>query len=659
MVLTDLGQRIFLDRYAQKDPNAAQNLRVSDTVLVVDGSKRLKGTVILVGKDATVELDDGTQRNVPLNLIELPIETLEDMHARVAAGIASVEADSTLWTGNFKWLLKDNKFVPAGRIQASAGTPYKLTSFNCFVIPSPHDSRGGIVKTLGEMTEIMSRGGGVGINFSSLRPKHALVRGVNGRSSGPIPFIDIYSRMTGTIEQAGSRRGALMAMLNDWHPDIFSFISAKTAPDYMTNCNISVCFSDAFMEQLAADGDWTLCFPDTTHPDYDTAWTGDIVAWQAAGYPIVVYKTIKARELWDAVIASAHASAEPGVFFLDRANKMSNSHYYAPIIATNPCGEEPLPAWGVCNLGALNLAQFVTNGRVDWSSFMIAISYAVRFLDDVIDWTPYFYDVNREQQMSERRVGLGVMGLAEMLIKLKIRYGSDQGVKFVDELFSFLSYHAYAASIKLAQEKGAFPCFDAEQFLNSGYMQTMPKDIRRHVREFGIRNVTLLTIAPTGTTSTMLNTSGGVEPFFSLKWYRTSRLGTHEENLPLAQEWLDANPGSSLPHYFVTAMELSPEEQVKMQAAAQRWIDAAISKTVNVPGNYTIEQTARLYELMYELGCKGGTIYRDGSRTEQVLNLEKPKESGHAAPICDDCKIPMVAYEGCWKCPCGNELCQS
>lgn len=271
----------------------------------------------------------------------------------------------------------------------------------------------------------MSRGGGVGINLSSLRPHYAYVKGVNGRSSGSVSWGGLYDFATGLIEQGGSRRGALMLILNVWHPDVLEFIGAKRTMGRITNANISVGVTDDFMEAVKADGDWDLVFPDTNHPDYDNGWGGDLNQWRAKGRPVIVYKTVKARQIWDSIIENAWASAEPGVFFVDRYNKMSNSWYYAPVLCTNPCGEQGLPAWGVCNLGALNLGKFVQEGDVLWDELGMAVRYAIRFLDDVIDTTPYFFEENRQQQTKERRVGLGGMGLAEMLIQLGLRYGSQ------------------------------------------------------------------------------------------------------------------------------------------------------------------------------------------------------------------------------------------
>jgi ribonucleoside-diphosphate reductase alpha chain len=395
----------------------------------------------------------------------------------------------------------------------------------------------------------------------------------------------------------------------------------------ITNANISVGVSDALMEAVRHDADWNLMFPDNSHPAYDREWDGNLQNWLNAGYPVQLYRTVKARDLWNTIVESAWASAEPGLWFRDRYNKMANSHYYrtGEIISTNPCGEQGLPAWGVCNLGAINLSRFYDSkaGDVDWGSLKTTVRYAVRFLDNVIDVTPYFFEENREQQLSERRVGLGTMGAAELMIRLGIRYGGDESVAFIDRLYGFIARHAYEMSAEIAAEKGSFPMFEADGFLDSGFMQAMPADIREKIRTQGMRNVTLLTQAPTGTTGTMVNTSTGIEPFFSWTYYRKGRLGLHEENAPIAQEWFDANPESSeLPDYFVTAMELSPREHVRVQGAFQRWIDSAISKTSNVPNDYTVEQVSELYQYMYDLGCKGGTIYRDGSRDEQVLMLK-------------------------------------
>jgi len=630
--LNALGEKIFLDRYALKD-GKKQTVTVGDKVVVaidLETGQREVGTVTArEAEEVTIELGDGEIIQRALEHVDKPLEIRpEQMLDRVARGLAEVEQpdEQAEWQQNFRWLLDDWKFVPGGRILTAAGTNQNLTFYNCYVIPSPQDSREGIMTTLTQMTEIMSRGGGVGINISSLRPHHAYVRGVNGRSSGAISWGELYSFVTGLIEQGGSRRGALMLIMNVWHPDVLEFINSKRVMGRITNANISVGLTDDFMEAVKADAEWDLVFPDTSIPNYDNLWDGDLAAWQAAGRPVVVHKTVKARDIWHSIIESAWASAEPGVFFVERYNKMSNSWYYAPILCTNPCGEQGLPAWGVCNLGALNLAKFVTDGSVDWENLRQAVRYAVRFLDNVIDATPYFFEANQAQQLSERRVGMGTMGLAEMMIRLKIRYGSSESVEFLDKLYRFIAVEAYLASADYAAEKGAFPRFDAVKFLESGFMQNMPEPVRAAIREKGVRNVTLLTQAPTGTTGTMVNTSTGIEPFYFWSFHRTGRMGTHEERVNVYDEWVSQHSDQPLPDYFVTAMDLQPEDHVKVQAVIQRWIDSSISKTCNTPNSYTVDQTRELYELMYELGCKGGTIYRDGSRDVQVLNLKEEEE---------------------------------
>lgn len=634
--LAELGEKIFLDRYAIKDAKK-ETLAVGDTVVVCVNLKTGQREIGVVEKfnaetkEVHVKLRDGTIETRALEHVDKPLETVpEQMFERMAKHIASVEATPELkleWTGRFRELMDDWKYVPAGRIFTGAGTGQNLTYYNCYVIPSPKDSRQGIFETLGQMAEIMSRGGGVGINVSTLRPRYAYVKGVNGRSSGSVSWASLYSFVTGLIEQGGSRRGALMLILNVWHPDVIDFINSKKEAGKITNANISVGITDDFMSAVKNDQPWDLVFPDTSDPLFRDRWDGNLRRWRELGGKVIKHKTLRARDIWDNIISSAHSSAEPGMYFIDRANYYSNSHYFADLPCTNPCGEQPLPAWGVCNLGHINLAKHVDaeSRDVDWNKLKRTVQDAVRFQDNVIDATPYFFDENYEQQMSERRVGMGTIGLAEMLIKLKLRYGSPQGVEFIDKLYQFVSITAYETSVDLAREKGAFPKFEADKFLQSGFMQRMPEYIRHLVRQYGIRNVTILTQAPTGTIGTMVGTSTGIEPFFSWIYFRKSRLGVHQEHIKLAKDWLDAHPGEQLPDYFVTAMELTPEEHVQVQAAVQRWTDSAISKTVNAPEEYTIEQTKKLYELMYDLGCKGGTIYRDGSRDEQILATDHTK----------------------------------
>ncbi|MGI6103019.1 MAG: adenosylcobalamin-dependent ribonucleoside-diphosphate reductase [Patescibacteria group bacterium] len=652
--LSEIGYKIFLDRYAVKD-GKKETLAVDNTVVVntdLETGQREIGVVTKIeAKQVTVKLRvDGSEVTRAIEHVDKPIETdPAEMQSRVARGIAAVEKTAALrtkWEKKFRAALEDWKFVPAGRILTGAGSDQALTYYNCYVIPSPDDSRGGIIETLNRMAEIMSRGGGVGMNLSTLRPRYDYVKGVNGRSSGSVSWGSLYSFVTGLIEQGGSRRGALMLILNVWHPDIEEFISSKTEMGKITNANISVGVTDDFMKAVDEDADWDFVFPDRTDPDYDTMWNGDLAGWQAAGKPVKTYKTVKARALWDKIIDSAWASAEPGLFFVDRSNYFSNSHYYAPLISTNPCGEQPLPGWAVCNLGAINLAKFVRPSYtanaahtpaealegVEWESLKETIHTAVRFLDNVIDATPYFFKENEEQQFSERRVGLNTMGIAEMMVKLGIRYGSEEGNQFIDKLYEFIATETYRMSSDIAEEKGVFPRFNASKLLKSGYMKGMPKEVREWVREKGLRNVTLLTQAPNGTIGTMVGTSTGIEPFYYWTYQRKSRLGVHEEKVAVYEAWQAANPGREKPDYFVTAMDLSPDEHIRVQAAIQRWVDSAISKTCNVPNEYTREQVGDLYKLMHTLNCKGGTVYRDGSRDVQVLD-HKAKENNDSAAL--------------------------
>ena len=634
--LSELGEKIFLDRYAVKDVKR-ESLAVGDTVVVLVNPKTGQREIGLIQsldtqeKTAQVMLRDGQLEMRAIEHLDKPLETVpEQMFERIAKHIASVETTTekqTEWETKFRELMDDWKYVPAGRIFTGAGTGQNLTFYNCYVIPHPKDSRHGIFETLSQMAEIMSRGGGVGINVSSLRPRYAYVKGVNGRSSGAVSWASLYSFVTGLIEQGGSRRGALMLILNCWHPDVIDFINAKKEAGKITNANISVGITDDFMEAVKQDKPWDLVFPDTNDPLYATKWDGNLARWKAIGGRVIKHKTVRAQDIWDNIITSAWSSAEPGMYFIDRANYFSNSHYFADLPCTNPCGEQPLPAWGVCNLGHVNLAKHINKdtGEVLWDKLKQTVQYAVRFQDNVIDATPYFFDENKNQQLGERRVGMGTIGLAEMLIYKGLKYGSPEGVQFIDKLYQFIALTAYEESVELAREKGAFKKFEAEKYLQSGFMKQMPEYIRDLVRQYGIRNVTILTQAPTGTVGTMVGTSTGIEPFFSWVYFRKSRLGVHEEKIKLAQDWLEKHQTKDLPDYFATAMDLMPEEHVKVQAAVQKWTDSAISKTVNAPQDYTVEQTKQLYTLMYDLGCKGGTIYRDGSRDEQILAVDHKK----------------------------------
>ncbi|MBA2939873.1 adenosylcobalamin-dependent ribonucleoside-diphosphate reductase [Paenibacillus sp. CGMCC 1.16610] len=651
--LEGLSEKIFLDRYALKNADTSF-AKVGDTVLVLTKddpkfpAKEVGEIISREGDIVQVRTRSGETVKSAVEKLTLNIEkTPEEMWDRLAGAMASVETTPEKrreWTEKFRYILDDWKLVPGGRIAAGADASDELTLFNCYVIPSPHDSRGGIMSTLSEMTEIMSRGGGVGINLSSLRPRRSVVKGVNGSSSGAVSWGGLFSYTTGLIEQGGSRRGALMLMINDWHPDLEDFITVKSTMGQITNANLSVCVSNGFMKAVKEDLEWELVFPDTTDPEYNEKWDGNLEAWKQLGKAVKPYRTVRAREVWHTIIESAWKSAEPGVVFMEYYNQMSNSWYFNPIICTNPCGEQGLPAWGVCNLSAINLSKFydVEKHDVDWADLAKVVRYSTHFLDNVIDKTPYHFEENRENQQKERRVGLGSMGLAELMIKLKIRYGSPESLAFLDKIYGFMAREAYLASAEIAAEKGSFQAFIADKFLESGFMKNMTKvfpEVGEAIKSNGMRNVTVITQAPTGSTGTMVGTSTGIEPYFAFEYFRQSRLGFDKQYVPIAQEWKDANPNQELPDYFVTSMTLTAEDHIRAQAAIQKWVDSSISKTANCPSDFTVEETKRLYELAFDLGCKGVTIYRDGSRDVQVLSTsadkkeEKKVEKAEAAPV--------------------------
>jgi ribonucleoside-diphosphate reductase alpha chain len=647
--LDGLSEKIFLDRYARKDPDY-NNTKVGDVVLALTKddpkfpAKEVGEVIAREGNKVTVRTRSGQVVETMVEKITLTLEkTPEELWDRLANAMASVEAPAKQqeWAEKFRYILDDWKLVPGGRIAAGAGASDELTLFNCYVIPSPHDSRGGIMSTLSEMTEIMSRGGGVGINLSTLRPRRSIVSGVSGSSSGAVSWGGLFSYTTGLIEQGGSRRGALMLMINDWHPDVLDFITVKQTMGQVTNANLSVCVSNSFMKAVKEDLDWELVFPDTKDADYDKLWDGDLAKWKASGKPVRLFRTVKAREIWHTIIESAWKSAEPGVVFMEYYNQMSNSWYFNPIICTNPCGEQGLPAWGVCNLSAINLSKFYDEDKHDvaWDDLAKTVRYSVRFLDNVIDKTPYHFEENRENQQGERRVGLGTMGLAELMIKLEVRYGSPESLVFLDKLYGFMAKEAYISSAEIAGEKGSFKHYVYDKFMKSGFMKVMVNDypeVGASIKKYGMRNVTVITQAPTGSTGTMVGTSTGIEPYFAFEYFRQSRLGFDKQLVPIAQEWKDRNPGQDLPLWFVTSMDLSAKDHIRVQATIQKWVDSSISKTANCPSDFTVEETKELYELAFELGCKGVTIYRDGSRDVQVLSTTKEEKKADVAPVSNE-----------------------
>lgn len=577
------------------------------------------GGTRLEGIRSKVFVDRYAQKNERGEAIE---QYPEQMWARVAQAIASVETTEDArrqWAERFYEVLSDFKFVPGGRILSGAGTGAHVTYYNCFVIPSPEDSRSGILDNLKVMTEIMARAGGVGINLSTLRPKGSYIKTVNGTASGPCSWAELYSVATGdVIQQGGSRRGALMLMLNDDHPDIEEFITVKRDLTRINHANLSVCVSDAFMDAVKSDAAWNL------------KWNGE------------VKKTIQARQLWNLICESAWASGEPGLVFIDRYNKESNTWYYENIICVNPCGEQGLPEWGVCNLGAINLSQFVREGNgdapgtFDYAALYESSRVAMRFLDNVVDATEYFFDENAAAQLGTRRTGLGTMGLADALIKMQVPYGSDESLPVIEKIYATIRDAAYECSADLAVEKAPFPKFDREKYLQGRFIQRLPQHLQDKIAQGGIRNAVLLTQAPTGTTSLLAGVSSGIEPVYDFAMVRRDRTGEHVLYHPLLQAWRDAHPDSTVadkPAWFVSANDLSPEEHVRVQAMVQKYTDSSISKTVNAPNDHTQEAVQELYIKAYDYGCKGVTYFRDGCREGVLSHIEdKPKAAAEAAP---------------------------
>ena len=552
-------------------------------------------------------------------------KTVEDTWARIAKDLASVETDKELWEKEFYSALEDFKFLPAGRITAGAGTNRKVTLFNCFVMGTIPDDMEGIFNMLKEAALTMQQGGGIGYDFSTIRPNGALVKGVAADASGPLSFMDVWDSMCRTIMSAGSRRGAMMATMRCDHPDIEQFISAKSDPVRLRMFNLSVLVTDPFMEAVKNDDDWNLVF------------NGE------------VYKTLKAKTLWDQIMQSTYDYAEPGVIFIDRINKLNNLNYCETISATNPCGEQPLPPYGACLLGSINFAKLVKKpfekgAKINEADLESLVATAVRMMDNVVDASKFPLAEQAQEAKNKRRIGLGVTGLADALLMVGLRYGSDEAAVQTERWLHILAKSAYATSVELAKEKGAFPLFDAEAFLKSGSMPTMDKGICSDIEKYGIRNALLTSIAPTGTISLYAgNVSSGIEPVFAYSYTRKvlqkDGSKTEEEVVDYAvRMWRGLKGDTPLPDYFVNAQTLSPLEHVKMQSAAQKWIDSSISKTINCPEDIDFETFKSVYIEAYETGCKGCTTYRPNDVTGSVLTVssseeEKPREEDGADVI--------------------------
>ena len=545
--------------------------------------------------------------------------TVEDTWRRIARALAVVEKDADHWENEFYGALEDFKFLPAGRITAGAGTARKVTLFNCFVMGTIPDSMGGIFDMLKEAALTMQQGGGIGYDFSTIRPKGALVTGVAADASGPLSFMDVWDSMCRTIMSAGSRRGAMMATMRCDHPDIEDFITAKSDAARLRMFNVSVLVTDPFMEAVKANGSWDLVFDGK------------------------VYQTVKARDLWNKIMRSTYDYAEPGVIFIDRINKANNLGYCETIAATNPCGEQPLPPYGACLLGSINLARLVkdpfeVDADLDIDGLSKLVATAVRMMDNVVDASEFPLQQQAQEAQAKRRIGLGVTGLADALLMTGLRYGSDEAARQTDRWLHAIARAAYLASVELAKEKGAFPLFDADPFLSSDAMMQMDADVRDQIRAHGIRNALLTSIAPTGTISLYAgNVSSGIEPVFAYAYTRKvlqkDGTRTEEEVVDYAvQMWRDKYGDADLPDYFVNAQTLAPLDHVKMQAAAQKWIDSSISKTINCPEDISFDDFQDVYMQAYEKGCKGCTTYRPNDVTGSVLSVS---ESSEATPEAD------------------------
>jgi ribonucleoside-diphosphate reductase alpha chain len=508
----------------------------------------------------------------------------------------------------FAQALTGHRFLPAGRILAGAGTGRSVTLFNCFVMGTIPDSMDGIFSALREAALTLQQGGGIGYDFSTLRPKGSLVKGVGADASGPVSFMEVWDAMCRTIMSAGARRGAMMATLAIDHPDIEAFIDAKRTAGRLTNFNLSVLVSDAFMDAVKADDDWHLRFDGR------------------------IFRTVKARALWDRIMRSTYDTAEPGVIFIDRINEENNLAYCEDIRATNPCGEQPLPPYGACLLGSINLAKLVREpfedgAHIDLTELADLTRTAVRMLDNAIDVSRFPLPEQKAEAIAKRRIGLGVTGLADALIFCRTRYGSPESVAMIDGWLQAMSDAAYLASSELAAEKGSFPLFDAHEFLARPFLIRLPQHIRASIARNGMRNGLVTSIAPTGTISLLAgNVSSGIEPVFAYSYTRKVLQpdgSSREEKVEdYAYSAFRARFGeeAALPDYFVNAQTLTPADHLAIQAAAQKHIDSSISKTINVPVDISFEAFKDVYLKAYETGCKGCTTYRPNDVTGSVLS---------------------------------------
>jgi ribonucleoside-diphosphate reductase alpha chain len=534
---------------------------------------------------------------------------VSDTWERLAAAGASVEKARVrkAWHKRFLEALTDFQFLPAGRIIAGAGSSRDVTLFNCFVMGPIDDDLGSIFENVKEAALTMQKGGGIGHDFSTLRPMGALVKSVGAGASGPVSFMDVWDSMCKTIMSAGQRRGAMMATMRCDHPDIETFIDAKSDPARLRNFNLSVLVTDAFMSAVERDDTWALTFEGT------------------------VYRTVRARELWERIMRATYTYAEPGVIFIDRVNAMNNLAYCEDIRATNPCGEQPLPPYGACLLGSINLAALVRDpftaiARIDEARLAELVPVAVRFLDNMIDLSHYPLEAQRREAKAKRRIGLGITGLGDALAMCGLRYDAEDARVLAERVMEQIAALAYGASAEIAAEKGTFPLYDAAPFLAAPNVARLPEHVRLAIAQHGIRNGCLTSIAPTGTISLLAgNVSSGIEPIFDLAYKRRVRGAGDSVSEEMVEDYAyrrfrhQVGADAPLPTAFVTAHMLAPVAHLAMQAALQKHVDSAISKTINCPVDIPFEAFESIYTEAYALGLKGCTTYRPNPVTGAVL----------------------------------------
>ena len=582
--------------------------------------------------------------------------SLEQLYGRVARALASVEKPELRaeWEQKFLTNLHAGA-IGAGRIMSAAGTDIQATLINCFVQPVGDAIQGvddegypGIYEALREAAETMRRGGGVGYDFSRIRPKGAFVKGTHSIASGPCSYMNVFDQSCSTVESAGSRRGAQMGVLRIDHPDVAEFITAKRTPGRWNNFNVSVGVSDAFMQAVANGTDWELVHK---------AKPGQKVL-EGGGYQradgLWVYRKLPARELWDTIMQSTYDFAEPGILFLDQIGRDNNLNYCEKIEATNPCGEQPLPPYGCCDLGPIILTNFVRHpfgaggdAAFDFDAFEQVVATQVRALDNVLDVTFWPLEQQRNESADKRRIGVGFTGLGNALTMLKLRYDREDGRAMATEIARRMRDAAYRASVELAKEKGAFPKFKADGYLAEGtFASRLPDDIQADIRQHGIRNSHLLSIAPTGTVSLAFadNASNGIEPAFSWGYKRNKReadgskssytVEDHAFRLyrSLVDSTVSSDDTGKLPDYFVNALEMSAQDHVAMMEAVQPFVDTSISKTVNIPEDYPYDSFKDLYRQAWQAGLKGLATYRPNSILGAVLETTPAKKDEPAAP---------------------------